>query len=598
MPPPVPLTVKCAGSRHPSPTPKHVPLTVIARPVPARRPGARRPEPVEVVVGVPADKVCGLATPVADTQACAVDSDCTSGTCTKTGGATTGTCGAPAGTAALGDDCTADADCDPNATAPLSCKEVVVGVPADKVCGLATPVADTQACAVDSDCTSGNCDKSGGGPTGSCAAAVGGGGAGTALLGETCDTVADCSTATATPECKELVVGVAANKVCGLATQVANSEPCAVNSDCTSGNCDKSGGGPTGSCASQQAGGDGTKVHGETCTANGDCNESLYECKDRDASVKVCALKTKAALGADCAINADCTEGTCIKAASTATLGKCVKTIAQTCSGDHCATGLTCRTATPRVCIRTTPKSVPVFGACAVPADCEDGTAAKARYCEKADLTTSKPGQCVELRALGVECSVAADCASDACSGEPKKCAVKPNAPLIAATVTLPPVAVVANQPKAVTVPGGVNLQLTPSIGGNVAVVARGEKQESQPTPPGNGVGLFLSIDLPTGATVTGASLDFEYLEEIQEANNNIPGEELTWYTFNEEAEEWQACDEEKTTYDADTRILSCATDHFSDWTISTKVSAAFAAYMPHLLTVIAATALSLSMGL
>ncbi|KAI9004780.1 hypothetical protein BC832DRAFT_540170 [Gaertneriomyces semiglobifer] len=252
---------------------------------------------------------------------------------------------------------------------------------------------------------------------------------------------------------------------------------------------------------------------------------------------------------------------------------------------------------TPKVCIRTTPKSVAVFGACAVTEDCADGTAGKARFCEKADLAKSKPGQCVELRALGVVCSAATDCASGECSGDPKKCALKANGPLIANAVTLPPVAVVADQPKAVTVPGGVNLQLTPSIGGDVQVVARGEKQTDQPTPPGTGVGLFLSIELPTGASVTGASLDFEYLEAIQESNNNIPGEDLTWYTFSEEAKEWQACAEENTNYDADTRILSCATEHFSDWTISTKVSAAFAAYMPHLLTVIAATAFSLSMA-
>ncbi|KAI9004781.1 hypothetical protein BC832DRAFT_540171 [Gaertneriomyces semiglobifer] len=87
-------------------------------------------------------------------------------------------------------------------------------------------------------------------------------------------------------------------------------------------------------------------------------------------------------------------------------------------------------------------------------------------------------------------------------------------------------------------------------------VVARGgEKQETQPAPPGsgNGVGRFLSI-----------VLELVWICTFQGQNNNIPGEDLT----------------------------CCATDHFSDWTIPTKVSAAFPAhiYMQHLLTVIAAT--------
>ncbi|KAI9004782.1 hypothetical protein BC832DRAFT_615130 [Gaertneriomyces semiglobifer] len=518
--------------------------------------------------------VCGLATEAADGEQCAVHSDCESSTCTK-GDPTdpTGICRAP-----LGWTCEVDGDC---ADATAECKSVNPnGVTAGKVCGLAIEAADGEQCALHSDCESSTCTKGNPtDPTGICKAP----------LGWRCDIDEDCADSTA--ECKSVNPNdLDAGKVCGHAIAVSDGLECAVDSDCsgTGSTCRITAPESTGVCTPPRG------AHGQRCaTGTPKCNGSTLECKN-----DICVRKAgnRVPVGSDCAIRSDCSEGSCIKADPTAALGKCVKLIGQSCSGDHCSTDLTCRATTPRVCVRSTAKTVPLFGACAITGDCVDVSAGKPAFCEKANATRSMAGQCVELRGLGVECSVAGDCMSKVCSGEPKKCGLSTSGFLSAQEITLPAVSVVADEPNTVTVPGGVNVQLTPSIGGDVQVAARGEKQETQPAPPGTGVGLFLTIDLPANAAVLEASINFEYLAEHQAANNDIPGDQLTWNTFDEIKKQWVSCDAESTGWDADTRTVSCKTEHFSDWTISTKVSAAFAAYMPQLLTVVAATALSLSM--
>ncbi|KAJ3185918.1 hypothetical protein HDU85_000830 [Gaertneriomyces sp. JEL0708] len=524
-------------------------------------------DPNDVTVGM----VCGLANQVVDGQACALDSDCESEACVKEDPAySTGICKAQ-----LGGTCSINEDCADAAAA--ECKYVdPTDVTAGQVCGLANAVDDGEECAVDSDCTSGACARVDPvNPTGICKAP----------LGETCTVDDDCADVGA--ECKGVDPNdVTAGQVCGLATAVADDQACAVNSDCS---------GPDSTCRviSPAKAGVCTPLgaHGQGCAVVAPkCNANTLECKN-DICVRKAA--NKVAPGGACAVTADCSEGTCIKVQLTATLGKCLKTIGQSCSGDHCSTDLTCRTATPRLCVRSNTKTVPLFGACAVSADCEDLETGKPGFCEKANATRSLPGQCVQYRAMGVECSVGDDCASSMCWGDPKKCWLSASGSITSRTVTLPAVPVVAGEPHTVTIPGGVNMQLTPSLTGDVQVVARGVKQVAQPAPPGAGLGLFLTIELPTDATVTGATLDFEYTPELQAAKGNVSGDALTWYTFDEDATKWIACE---TKYDEDTRILSCATDHFSDWTIATKVSAAFAACMPHLLTVLAATALSVSM--
>ncbi|KAJ3185919.1 hypothetical protein HDU85_000831 [Gaertneriomyces sp. JEL0708] len=510
-------------------------------------------------IGSNAGKVCGLAIEAADGQACALDSDCESSTCIKADTITdrTGICRAPLGWT-----------CIPN------------GLTAGKVCGLLIKVDDGESCALNSDCDSSTCVKVN--PTdlsGTCKAP----------LGWTCDVDGDCANPAA--ECKSVDPSdLNAGKVCGLANAVGDGLECAVDSDCsgTGSTCRVDALESTGVCTPPRG------AHGQRCaTTLPRCNGNLLECKS-DICVRKAA--NKVAIGGDCAIRSDCSEGACMKADPTAALGKCVKLIGQSCSGDHCSTGLECRAATPRVCLYSTANTVPLFGACAVNADCRNISPGKAAFCEKANATRSLPGQCVQYRALGVECSVGDDCMSKVCSGQPRTCALSASGSIAAQEITLPAVLVVAGEPHTVTIPGGVNVQLTPSIGGDVAVVARGEKQATQPAPPGTGVGLFLTIDTPADATVLEASINFEYLPEHQAANNDIPGDQLTWYTFDEDEKKWVSCDSESTGWDAETRTVSCKTQHFSDWTISTKVSAAFAAYMPRLLTVVGATALSLSM--
>ncbi|KAJ3185921.1 hypothetical protein HDU85_000833 [Gaertneriomyces sp. JEL0708] len=507
---------------------------------------------------------------------CADSADyCAAGTCTEKIAATQ-PCTDTTGTTTVREDATCQSGwcaADDTCTAAVPDGVLAPGTPC-------TDTSDSGVIRADATCVSGWC-----GETDECTAAARGDRDGPCNDGNTCtDSVADyCNSGVCT---EKIAVGQPCTDTVGATTVREDAT-------CQSGWC-----GADDTCTTV-TGGDGTKVLGEACEANADCDETTFTCSQTAA---VCVRKVSVAVGETCAIDTDCTgEATCIKATENAATGLCTapsvpKTIGQSCqtSGeiDRCGTGLSC-TGKPAVCISTAANSVGFFGECAVSADCTDVSAGNPAYCERANATLGIPGRCVKVRPLGAACAQDNQCSTGKCADQ--SCALNTGGTLIAQAVVLPSVAVVANKPATVALPGGVDLTLTSLAGGNVEVTAAGTPPTGVPQPPGKGVALFLSINAPEG--LSDASLDFQYLEAIQE-DTGVPGDELTWYTFDEDKKEWVSCAEEDTTWNADSRILSCRTEHFSDWTISTKVSAAFATYIPSVLTVVTAALLSLGMVL
>ncbi|KAJ3176665.1 hypothetical protein HDU85_006856, partial [Gaertneriomyces sp. JEL0708] len=511
---------------------------------------------------------------LAEGDDCALDTDCDGdATCVGADIDAPGTCTLPEPLPTIAEAC--DDVCDDD----LTCEVKDGGV--EKWCvSTSNDLAEGASCALDTDCDgTATCVDADIDAPGTCTLAVGGDGL--TALGETCDDDTDCL---ATLKC---ATKAGAGTVCVRRDPVAAGQNCVIQADCNNfGVCNIVGSAKTGVCVA-------TGAHGQPCGgANGQtCTPSTLQCTNN-----LCVLKAPAAAGQACAIDGDCTEGTCVKTGSALT-GVCtapavLRSIGQSCKvvdNINCASGLTC-SGNPSVCVRETTKSVQIYGACAITADCVDA----AGYCERANATAGAPGRCVDVRSLGVECTNADQCATGSC--EKSVCAFAANGVLIAEPITVPPVAVVANQPATVGLPGGVDLTLTSLAGGNVEVTAAGTPPTGIPQPPGKGVALFLSINAPDGG-LSDSRLDFEYLAALQ-AEIGVPGDELTWYTFDELKKEWVACAADDTDWDADTRILSCRTEHFSDWTISTKVSAAFAAFAPHLLTLLGATLLSVTMVL
>ncbi|KAI9004805.1 hypothetical protein BC832DRAFT_558313 [Gaertneriomyces semiglobifer] len=509
---------------------------------------------------------------IAEGGACAIDTDCDgSATCVNADIDVPGTCTAADPLPTIAQTCTDTCD------TGLTCEVKDGGV--EKWCVSTTSdIAEGGACAIDTDCDgSATCVNADIDSPGACTLAAGGDGL--TALGDTCDDDTDCL---ATLKC---ATKAGADKVCVHREPVAAGQNCVIQADCINyGACNIVGSAKTGVCVA-------TGGHGQACGgANGQtCTPNTLQCTNN-----LCVLKTPASTGQTCAIDGDCVEGTCVKTGSALT-GQCtapavLRTIGQSCKvaeNINCASGLTC-TGSPSVCVRETPKTVKIYGACAITADCVDA----AGYCERANATAGAPGRCVDVRSLGVECANADQCATGSC--ENSVCALTSSRVLLAEPITVPPVPVVANQAATVGLPGGVDLTLTSLAGGNVEVTAAGTPPTGIPQPPGKGVALFLSIDAPEGG-LSDARLDFEYLAALQ-AETGVAGDELTWYTFDEETKEWVACAAEDTEWDTDTRILTCRTEHFSDWTISTKASAAFAAFAPHLLTLLGATLLSVTL--
>ncbi|KAI9004777.1 hypothetical protein BC832DRAFT_615126 [Gaertneriomyces semiglobifer] len=244
-----------------------------------------------------------------------------------------------------------------------------------------------------------------------------------------------------------------------------------------------------GACTRPSAGGDGITELGGNCSDDSDCILTL-QCAVKSGTTKVCALKTPGPPGTPCAIRADCNN-----------FGAC-----------DFVSGTTVCVATGSVYVRQTPKSVKRYGLCAITADCED-IDGSAGFCERANATAGLPGRCVGGRSLGVACTAKEQCITGTCTNQ--LCAFGSTGALIAAPINVPAVTVVANQPATVPLPAGVDAE------------TYGYR------PPGRGISVFLNIEPPAG-DLSDASLDFEYLEAMQ-TETGLTGDELTWYSFNEE---------------------------------------------------------------
>ncbi|KAI9004730.1 hypothetical protein BC832DRAFT_59982 [Gaertneriomyces semiglobifer] len=375
----------------------------------------------------------------------------------------------------------------------------------------------------------------------------------------------------------------------GKCAKAEPDEGCTVDGDCATGAiCRKGTTAAYGAC--KTAGG-----FGQPCLTDAKCTSTDHKC---DAATKTCGLKTKVDLGGTCVIDADCSAGVCVIDGE-GPEGKCKKTIGQTCAAaTDCATNLKCLDAAPKVCVRDTAGTgapVEEFGLCAIDDDC----ATEFDFCERADAAKGIPGQCVKLRSLGVTCADDADCVTGKCDAptvEKRNCTFDATKGLLSAAVTASSGAMAADVPKVVPLPLGAVLKLTPIRGGEVEATAEGKAPDGVDAPTGNAVPFFLTFTESSDLVFDTAELAFTYTEAVQQVAN-IPPQDVRWAWFDETAEEWKQCAEDNSEYDAETRVVTCKTEHFSTWTLAAK-SAAFTAYVPHVVTVVAATVLSLSMCL